>query len=331
MTDILENGENGLELQIADYDNDDYDDNDNDYDNDYDYNVENDENNLGNLETETENTSAIVVLTRGYTDMTEYRHLVVRNISIEKNLINKNIDVVIFHEGNIPFVHQKYIAQFTPQLIIKFVDITEKAFRFYRNGAGEIKSKGNTPFDKNTFPVYNPTAKWDVGYRNMCHFWFVDFWEYTQDYDKILRIDEDCVIQFNIDKVFDKLTSAVSVYGHWTKEQEYVSFRLNDFTRHFIKTQILDKEEDEDIDENAIPRKSPSGPYTNVIGYNLSAMKQNENLTKYIHAIKKSGCIYIYRWGDLPLMGEVLEYFYPKMHYKDAEIKYYHGSHSKYV
>jgi hypothetical protein len=149
-------------------------------------------------------------------------------------LQDKNIDVVIFHEGNIPFIHQKYITQFTPDLMIKFIDISETAFRFYRNTAGEIISKGNTPFEKDIFPIYGPTSKWDVGYRNMCHFWFVDFWDYTQEYDKILRIDEDCIIHFNIDKVFDKLENVISIYGHWAKEQDFVSFRLNDFTRHFI-------------------------------------------------------------------------------------------------
>ena len=42
--------------------------------------------------------------------------------------------------------------------------------------------------------------------------------------------------------------------------------------------------------------------------------------------------IYIYRWGDLPLWGEVLFYMYNKSKYLETtEIKYYHESYDTFV
>ena len=79
-------------------------------------------------------------------------------------------------------------------------------------------------------------------------------------------------------------------------------------------------------------KKSPSGPYTNIIGFNLKKLRENVILQKYIEQVKYSNCIYIYRWGDLPLWGEVLHYLYEKKDYiKSNLIKYYHKSHNKYI
>jgi len=51
-----------------------------------------------------------------------------------------------------------------------------------------------------------------------------------------------------------------------------------------------------------------------------------------MNVVDKSNNIYIYRWGDLPLWGEVLEYFYKKHDYLIYnKINYFHGSLGKYV
>ena len=74
------------------------------------------------------------------------------------------------------------------------------------------------------------------------------------------------------------------------------------------------------------------GPYTNVICFNLKKLRENEKLFEYINMIDKSENIYIYRWGDLPLWGEVLKYLYDKDSYNlDKTITYHHESHGKNV
>ena len=122
--------------------------------------------------------------------------------------------------------------------------------------------------------------------------------EYVSNYNKILRIDEDCYIKSSIENIFSKCDNKVCLFGHYTNDSKYVTKGLNDFTISFLKN------------KNILKKKSkPSGPYTNIICFNLDLLKQNKLLFDYINEIKKSNNIYIYRWGDLPLWGEVLKIY----------------------
>ncbi len=243
----------------------------------------------------------IAILTRGYRNKRRYGMLIRRNKSIEKYLSNKDIDCVIFHEGNINLYHQKYIKRQTPSLQIKFIDV------------------GNEFNPGRQCKVYDPTKIFGLSYRHMCSFWFIGFWKYLNDYDQVLRIDEDCIIYFDIMKCFEMLQNKVSVYGMYSVDRDYVTKGLNDFTKEFFLTET---------GEN-IPQKVSGGPYTNIIVFDLKKLRENLLLKKYIHAIDKSNNIYIYRWGDLPLWGEVLNYFYKENeHICSKSIKYYHGSHN---
>ncbi|WP_328985816.1 hypothetical protein [Thiorhodovibrio winogradskyi] len=66
--------------------------------------------------------NAIAVLTRGYTEFKSYDSLIKRNLSIQNNLTSKNVDVLIFHEGNIVKSHQKYIQGQT-LLPLRFIEL----------------------------------------------------------------------------------------------------------------------------------------------------------------------------------------------------------------
>jgi hypothetical protein len=253
---------------------------------------------------------AVVILTRGYNDINKYTNLIDRNISIENNLNDKiNTPIIIFHEGNINSNHQDFISKKTPLLNILFVDvkIQNKAFKN----------------EKSKLIFYPPTNGFKLGYRHMCSFWFVNFFDYVNDYDYILRIDEDCIINFNIDNIFLKLTQKTIVCGKWTGDSPDVTKGLNLFTLQFINNNKYNFKKH--------PRE-PSGPYTNVIGFNMIKLRQNQIVQQYIQQVKFSNCIYIYRWGDLPLWGEVIHYFLDKDEYSETnEIKYYHGSHDTFI
>jgi len=253
------------------------------------------------------NKNAVVILTRGYNDIKKYFSLIQRNKSISKNLNDKTTDILIFHEGNITLTQQDYIKKFTPNLNIKFIVISDKAF---------LKSNER-------FQFYDPTKReiWNHGYRHMCHFWFLDFLHFCHEYEHILRIDEDCFVDFNIDEIFKLLPTKVLIAGAIDKDEEIVTTGLNDFTLNFLR-------------KNSIKRrsKSPGGPYTNVFALNLLRIRKNNFLKKYMDEIDKSNNIYIYRWGDLPLWGEVMEYFYDKKDFLIYNrINYYHGSLNTYV
>jgi hypothetical protein len=260
-------------------------------------------------ETEAISEMAVVVLTRGYQNLQQYNTLIKRNISINKNLGSlKGIDIVIFHEGNILEPHQKYIQQYTPELNLKFICIKEHAFKD----------------EKKQISIFEPTKTFGLNYRHMCSFWFTDFWNYVENYEMILRIDEDCVIEFNIPELFYHLQNKAAVYGAWTRDKDFVTHGLNKFTETFIKENLQ-------LNQAVIPHR-PSGPYTNVFGLNVARLRINTLAQKYIEKVKNLNYIYIFRWGDLPLWGELLFYFCdPNNYMKLDKIKYYHGSHNFHV
>uniref|UniRef100_A0AB39J754 Uncharacterized protein n=1 Tax=Florenciella sp. virus SA2 TaxID=3240092 RepID=A0AB39J754_9VIRU len=242
-------------------------------------------------------TKAIVVLTRGYSNIIQYNQLIERNKILEDTIIS-NTDYIIFHEGNIPVEHQTYISNKTPGLDLQFVNV-EKDFK-----------KINTDIDPRT-------RHFGLGYRNMCNFWFSNFWKYIEKYEKIVRIDEDIKLYSDINFIFDKLNTKIACYGTWHSDCDFVTKNLNNTTLQFFK---------EKYNEDKVAR-NPSGPYTNVIGWNIKELRKNNKIFEYIDEVKKTNMIYYNRWGDLPLWGEILFYFYDIEDYCECkEIKYYHGS-----
>ena len=254
------------------------------------------------------NKNAVVILTRGYKDKSKYYSLIQRNKSISKNLVDKTTDIVIFNEGNIIESHQQFIIDQTPDLKIKFITIKDKAFL-----------KKNERFE-----FYGPTKRdiWNYGYRHMCHFWFIDFLQFCDDYDYIIRIDEYCFIDFAIDDIFKIITSKILIAGAMDEDIEIVTHGMNNFTLNFLKKNGI----------NGKNSRPPTGPYTNIIAFNLLRIRKNQLLKKYMSEVDNSNYIYIYRWGDLPLWGEVIAYLYSKSDYLIYnKINYYHGSLNTYV
>ena len=81
---------------------------------------------------------------------------------------------------------------------------------------------------------------------------------------------------------------------------------LKSFTEAFIKSKGI-----RIPSESIRPKPHPSGPYTNVLLLNLKKLRRNSILMDYIELLRKSENIYKYRWGDLPLWGDVLHYILP--------------------
>lgn len=241
---------------------------------------------------------AIVTLCRGYHDIYQYGNVIIRNKFIEENT-NNDHEVIIFHEGNILPEHQKYIRSKT-SLCLNFISIPE--FK---------------PIEGIYFDNDKNSIGFNWAYRHMCHFWFIDFLKYLDRYDLVLRIDDDCLIRSSIDNIFLELENRVCVYGEWAGDHEHVTKGLNEFSLKHI-----------DTDKKA---KSPSGPYTNLVGFNLNKIRSNKKLMKYIDDVDKSNNIYVYRWGDLSLWGEALHYLFDNQEYCQLPIKYYHGSHNNFI
>jgi hypothetical protein len=244
----------------------------------------------------------ITVLTRGYHDFASYDKLIKRNQCISNCLLDKTTDILIFHEGNITNEQQEYIKEKTPELLISFINVNNgMAFR---------------PEKENIQPQYYDIHTMRIGYRHMCHFWFVDFWDFVSDYELLIRIDEDCFIDDDIDFMFELLERYSFLCGRYANDCTHVTVGLNEFTLEFLKRhRNIDAKE-----------RYPCGPYTNVFAINLN-IKHNDIFQRYITEIDLSQEIYIHRWGDLPLWGEVIEYIFGPESAYISYIKYYHESH----
>jgi hypothetical protein len=254
-------------------------------------------------------TTCTAVLTRGYGSCEQYAMLIRRNSAIYENIKSANIDHLVFHEGNITTEHQQYIQSKTPNLPLKFIDISDIAFKKEKEQVKIID-----------------VAHVNVNYRHMCHFWFVDFLNASQMYDKLLRIDEDCFMQSSVDDIFAQLESHTFVAAKMSPDSVPTSRGLNALTIDFIRA---NKSSLPFAVDNVNDVRISQGPYTNLIGYDLKAVRQNVTFHKYLETVDKSDNIYERRWGDLPLWGESIYYIFGEKSMKiDKNIRYYHQSHN---
>lgn len=226
--------------------------------------------------------NAIVCLTRGYSDIKKYGDLIARNVGIW-HTINQDLKypLIIFHEGNIPTSHQDYIRDKSMGQYVRFVDIS---------------------------PV------WKGGYEGMCRFMIYDIWEWCQDWDYVMRIDEDCIIQKVIYDPFSQIENAGSNYMTsvwWAESHTETNATLPGFIQ-----ELTGAEPSEFYNDRY--------PYTNVSLAKVSFMR---NL-KELKIIAESPLQKINRWGDLPVIGALLN-IYEKDKVKSMEgLSYYHASHN---
>lgn len=247
----------------------------------------------------------IAVLTRGYTDIQKYDDLIKRNHHIGQHLRNKSIPNLIFHEGNITTEHQTYIRDQTPELTTVFIDVTNVCFQ---------PEKKSIPFEE--------ADNFNLGYRHMCSFWFVNFFDVVHMYDHLLRIDEDCFVTTNLDDIFEELDSYTFVTATCTDDHDYVTKGLNQFSLEFIQSHP-------NHTFKQYSHRNPRGPYTNFIGFSLKKIRANPLFQEYRKKVDANEMIYKRRWGDLPLWGEVIYYIFGEDTMKiDTTIQYFHGSHN---
>lgn len=257
---------------------------------------------------------AVVCLTRGYPTLREYSSLISRNQSISRHCHSSartEYDFLIFHEGNIPPHHQSYIQQKSPHLPLTFVDVSSIAFDNVRKGDAHR-------------PFLPATNAWPTSYRHMCHFWFVDFWECVQSYDEILRIDEDCLVEFPIPQGFALLRDRLAIFGKWAVEPSFVVDGLSAYVSAFLKEQ-----------PSLRPPSKIRGPYSNVLFLNVQRLREIPLVMDFVQSfrVNQGALIYKNRWGDLPLWGQVFDRLLPPHPISSVlllsipRLPYYHGSH----
>ena len=257
--------------------------------------------------------NAVVVLTKGYKNLSGYNNLINRNRYISVNFYQKlinpsNYDIIIFHEGNITIPQQIYIQSQSPKIPLIF-----KPINFINNNS--ICS---------SCPPNNISNNYNSGYKNMCFFWSIRFLKYLFDYEYVIRIDEDCKL-INIDpNIIENYKNKEIYYSSpyfQGPDDPKVVVGMEDFFNNYL------------INNNLTPINSNLRcPYTNFMVININFFNNNDLIKEVLSRIYGSNCIFSNRWGDLPIWGYILSYLVEQKHYlEDKSISYYHGSHNKQI
>lgn len=264
---------------------------------------------------------AVVVLTKGYDNLDYYQTLIDRNNSIFDTFAdktNKQLDFLIFHEGNIPQSHQDYISSKSKiPLIFKNVK--------------EFSTKSAFDDSKNimNFTLCPPTelsSRFTLGYKHMCHFWAIDLFDYLSDYEYVIRIDEDVIVH-----EFDPIVLDAVVENGIKFAVPFMCNSLDDINVIVGLKNLLDDFYDKN---NFVPKtkfENIFSPNTNFMILNLEYFRNHNIVQSFLKEVDNSHGIYSNRWGDAVTWGVIVYALIEEPIYVLDMIEYYHGSHGHHI
>lgn len=197
------------------------------------------------------------------------------------------------------------------------------------------------------------TPYWrNLKYRMMCRWWLVHFMKYVQDYDYVMRLDDDSIIEEEIKK---------DLFA-WMKESDlnYASNIIHTDCglccygmKEFFEKEFSDK--NDILKEIFVPQeismkcfsKQPFRSLLSVLNAPLAnsdvpdkmtlwqptmyynnffitktAFWRTPEMVSIIDKIDKNGSIFYYRWGDAPLQSILVMLMSPSDKIKKAKFKY---------
>ncbi len=243
------------------------------------------------------NNVAIFGLVRGYKgNLEKYSNLIVRNNAIYLHITSKlkhPYCMLLFHESDLFEKDKKYIRD-NYKGDIKFISVDDLFKKFNKLTA-------------------------DDGYKIMCKFNMYYLWDHIFNYDYIIRIDEDIELmsydiktvdnmyKYNIDFSYSKLSFESHIPTNQTLPY-FIKDRLNLKSKKFYNHLF---------------------PYTNFYVSNTSFWK-NDAIQKLLKEVADSNEQFKNRWGDLSVLGCVLNLFESKTQ-RLNDIKYKHVSHKAII
>jgi hypothetical protein len=150
-----------------------------------------------------------------------------------------------------------------------------------------------------------------------CRFWFSEFLSYVQEYDQILRIDDDCFLIGEVGwPTVNEFQPIASVHFDGLDRGDVI-LGLQSFFNSLAASH----------NEHPLSEDWDS-PYTNVMMFNLNVIRKDPRFLVVFNEIRESRCIWINRWGDMPLWGATLQLLhFPTL--KMDGFNYYHASHRR--
>jgi len=176
-----------------------------------------------------------------------------------------------------------------------------------------IKSKH--PMDIQFHDIGN---RWTGGYEGMCRFHAYDIWEVCQHYEYILRIDEDCHLLEMTQDPFENIGDNVYLKSvFWAESHSETNATLPDALEKLTGSKR----------ENFYNGKFV---YTNVSLSNVSIWREGK-AAEVLGILARSEMQRINRWGDLPLLGSLLNIYFSDKVGTLTGMKYSHLSHGNII
>lgn len=159
----------------------------------------------------------------------------------------------------------------------------------------------------------NISNVWIGGYEGMCRFYTYDFWNYFKSDDLVLRIDEDCIISKCDTNPFDLMGENVylrSVY--WAESHSETNATLPQFIENLTGA-------------NSTDFYNGKFPYTNV---GLAKVEFFKTIEPILKKIAVNPLQLANRWGDLPVLGSLLNVYAIGKVGSLTGMSYRHDSHN---
>jgi len=237
------------------------------------------------------NKQVIFCLARGYThtEMYKYRKLVLRNLLLRINMKRYK------SKWDYLIFHEGNIGKFH-QFIIKFFSLNF-SIEFI-----SVQSDFKLPDFATQFKFKN------LGYILMCRFHSLQVWKYLEEYQIAMRVDDDVFI-LNLNPILKNRVFDCAQIGEETHMLTNLTFPK------YLKTIGMESFYDHNF------------PYTNfyITRPDFWLQRSVQSLIAQIASNPES---VLNRWGDLPILGVVLNRFRDKNeNFLRRDISYYHFSH----
>ena len=253
-----------------------------------------------------------------------------------KNFNNKfKYPIKILHEGDYRERDKEEILKGIRseefKNLIKFEKIDENDFEIPKHiNQDKLKQSVNAQI----VPYWR-----NIKYRSMCYFWIKNFTKYCDDYDYVMRLDDDSIIEepinidlFNIlkEKNHIYLSNIVHVdcgicnYGMKNIIKKIFPNKNEEIEKLFVKANINKDNtiiynnfknlykiiNDKEYDSDNIDIDMPIMYYNNFFISDVNFWKR-EDVKNVINKIDETGNIFYYRYGDAPIHTILISLFEP--------------------
>lgn len=274
--------------------------------------------------------SAIFILTQNTTERKIYLktslYFLFRNFNAKYKY-----PVIILHEGDYDIESMNEITTSIRKdcrYLIDFKKIDSGDFDIPKNI--DVK-KMNKCIDAKPVPYWR-----NKNYRLMCNFWINNFMKYCDDFDYIMRIDDDSIIEEPINTDIFKMIEEkghnymsniihvdCSICNYGMKEffekilpdkidkisELFMEHSLDSNNPHFTRFKKLYLAlNDKEYEENNVNMAMPVMYYNNFFVTKTAIWKTPE-ITDIIDKINETGNIFYCRWGDAPLQTIIMKLY----------------------